>query len=474
MGSMELRLQKIAAELEDARETLHEAVDEYRRAIRKRRARRRRLAALAALSALLSVGFSTADTASFGAGETTVAASSCAPGSSAIGNASFDVSGDTAVARFTVLAGCGETQVSFASYKMLSGPDNLFPQVLFDSDSHVLSEGQHSMTIHIPDCFWQIDLATGPVLPTIDENNLYGSRLAIALHGGGATCAQTPPGTTTATTGTTTTAPTTTTSPVTTTTTTTTTTATTPTATTPTATTTTQAPVTAPPVVPSTTDVSITKVADKTDATVGQQVTYLITVTNNGPAAALDVTVVDPLPTQETLVSVSDPACTGTSVITCSFGTLEVGATRSVTVVTLAKDVGAATNTATVSTTTPESNLTNNQAQTTVNITNRFTPPTICVSLKLVHTPLVAGRKATVGVHVVSSPPTTTTPRVVELRGPGISPIRKKTDASGHARFTVRPSTAGVLQVRALRAPSCRVLSELPVAGVFKPPAFTG
>jgi uncharacterized repeat protein (TIGR01451 family) len=220
--------------------------------------------------------------------------------------------------------------------------------------------------------------------------------------------------------------------------------------------------------------VSITKVADKTNAIVGQQVTYMVTVTNNGPAAALDVTIVDPLPTQETLVSVSDPACTGTSVITCSFGTLEAGATRSVTVVTLAKHAGAATNAVTVSTTTPESNPTNNQTQTTVTITDRFTPPTICVSLKLDHAPLVAGRKVTIDVHVVSSPPTTTAPRVVELRGPGINPIRKKTDTSGHTRFTVRPSAAGVLQVRALRAPSCRGLSEIPVAGIFKPPDFTG
>jgi hypothetical protein len=496
VGSTELRLRKIAAELEDAREALHEAVDEYRRASRKRRARRRRLAALTALSVLFSIGFSTADTPSFGADKTTVADSPCAAGSGTIGDASFAVRGDTAVASFTVLGGCGETQVSFASYKMLSGPDNLFPQVLFDSDSHVLSEGHHSMTIHIPDCFWQIDLATGPVLATIDENNLYGPRLAIALHGGGATCAQTTTGTTTATTGTTTTgttttagttttttttagttttAPATTTSPVTTTTTATTTTAmTTTTATTATAPTTTQVSTT--PLVPSNADVSVTKVADKTDAIVGQQVTYMVTVTNNGPGPALDVTIVDPLPTQETLVSVSDPACTGTSVITCSFGTLDAGATRSVTVVTRAEHAGAATNAVTVSTTTPESNPTNNQTQTTVTIhnRNRFTPPATCVSLKLDHTPLVAGRKAIVVVHVVSSPPNSRATGVVELRGPGITPIRKKTDTSGHARFTVRPSGAGLLQVQALRAPSCRALGELPVAGVFKPPAFTG
>ena len=207
--------------------------------------------------------------------------------------------------------------------------------------------------------------------------------------------------------------------------------------------------------------------------TVGQQVTYMLTVTNSGPAAALDVVVVDPLPTQETLVSVSDPACTGTATVTCSFGALAAGDTRTVTIVTLAQSTGTATNVATASTATPESNTTNNQSQTTVTIHGHLRPPVICSRLTLDHTPLEVGRKATLVVEVRKGSSAAAAIRV-DVHGPGIAEVRK-TDATGHARFTVTPRGSGVLQVRASQSPSCQAaLTESPVAGTFKPPKFTG
>jgi len=432
---------------------------------------------------IFSAGFSTADTPSFGAGGKAAAAPPCAPGSGAVADASFTLSDGTAVATFTVLPGCGGTQVSFASYEMLSGPDELFPQTLYDSESQTLSEGRHSLTVNVPGCFWQIDLATGPVLSTIEKNSLYGGRLVIALHGGDAACPPTtttgtsttgtiPTGTTsTSTTGTTSTMTTGTTS-ITTPATTTSATSTAPTTTATTVTTTVQAP-SPPAAVPPTVDVSVTKVADKTDATVGQHVTYILTVTNSGPATALDVVIVDPLPAQEALVSVSDPVCTGTAAVTCSFGALAAGATRIVTVVTVAQNVGAATNVVTASTTTPESNTTNNQSQTTVTIHDRFKPPAICARLTLDHTPLVAGREAALVVELRNGESASAGIRV-DVRGPGIAEVRK-TDATGRARFVVTPHGSGVLQVRALQSPSCpATLTERPVAGTFQPPAFTG
>jgi hypothetical protein len=90
-----------------------------------------------------------------------------------------------------------------------------------------------------------------------------------------------------------------------------------------------------------------------------------LTVVNNGPVAAENVTVSDPLPTGVGFVSVtsSSGTCTGGSTISCSLGTMAVGATVSITItVSTSLDTPEQlSNTATVDTTTDESDLTNNQ-----------------------------------------------------------------------------------------------------------------
>jgi uncharacterized repeat protein (TIGR01451 family) len=219
--------------------------------------------------------------------------------------------------------------------------------------------------------------------------------------------------------------------------------------------------------------VTITKVADRTSATVGEQITYIVTVTNAGPAVAANVVVVDPLPPQETLVSVNDPACSGTTVITCSFGELAVGASRAVTVVTIAKTEGTASNVASVSTSTPESNSANNRAEVTTPITGVFRPPAVptpvCTRLKIGHGPLVAGRSAVVTVAVRG----TAEPVVVSIHGAGVS--QSKETVAGHARFVVTPRAAGVLRVRVVQPSACpAALAEVPVPGEFRPPVLTG
>jgi len=84
--------------------------------------------------------------------------------------------------------------------------------------------------------------------------------------------------------------------------------------------------------------------------TEGDEYAYDLTVTNNGPANATDVVIVDPLPGSATFVS-ADPGCTESSgTVTCAIGALAAGAsaTRSITVV--AGSAGSdLTNTATVS-----------------------------------------------------------------------------------------------------------------------------
>lgn len=82
-------------------------------------------------------------------------------------------------------------------------------------------------------------------------------------------------------------------------------------------------------------DLAITKVAEK--AVAGENITYVMTVVNNGPADAVNATVIDPLP--ETLTFVSATAGTGQTCtqkaigLTCELGTMAPGASTTITVV---------------------------------------------------------------------------------------------------------------------------------------------
>ncbi|HYR28574.1 MAG TPA: Calx-beta domain-containing protein [Thermoanaerobaculia bacterium] len=72
----------------------------------------------------------------------------------------------------------------------------------------------------------------------------------------------------------------------------------------------------------------------------GSQVTYTITVTNDGSAAATNVTVVDPLPASLTFVSTTPTqgSCSGPAPVTCNLGTLAAGGTATITLVATASN----------------------------------------------------------------------------------------------------------------------------------------
>ena len=112
-------------------------------------------------------------------------------------------------------------------------------------------------------------------------------------------------------------------------------------------------------------DVTIEKSADPTLTVAGDEVTYTVTVTNNGPADAENVVVDDSLPDGVTFVStdgcIEDDTVGG--VPECSLGTLAADASVSYTItVTVDAESGTIMNTVTVSTDTPESNPDNNEA----------------------------------------------------------------------------------------------------------------
>lgn len=115
-------------------------------------------------------------------------------------------------------------------------------------------------------------------------------------------------------------------------------------------------------------DLAITKTDSPDPVVNGADVTYTITVTNNGAANAQSVVVTDDLPANVSFVSC---ASTGGGVCggsgnnrTVTFSSLASGASATITLVATANDAPGATisNTATVSSATPDSNTSNNSA----------------------------------------------------------------------------------------------------------------
>ena len=94
-------------------------------------------------------------------------------------------------------------------------------------------------------------------------------------------------------------------------------------------------------------------------------ITYRLTVTNKGPAAAANVVVTDPQPAKVQFFSASSTigSCSGTTTVTCALGTLNNGQSATVTITgRLDKRGGSVTNTASVSSGTPDPNTGNNSS----------------------------------------------------------------------------------------------------------------
>ena len=113
---------------------------------------------------------------------------------------------------------------------------------------------------------------------------------------------------------------------------------------------------------------ALTKTAAPARAVAGEPLTWTLQLTNGGPSAAEDVHVVDPVPADVAVTSVSAP-CTATGQdVVCAFGTLPAGATREITITGTvgAGATGTLRNTATASTITPGPNPVTAVAETPV------------------------------------------------------------------------------------------------------------
>ncbi|HEX3557712.1 MAG TPA: FG-GAP-like repeat-containing protein, partial [Pyrinomonadaceae bacterium] len=126
-------------------------------------------------------------------------------------------------------------------------------------------------------------------------------------------------------------------------------------------------------------DLAVTKTDSPDPAVSGNQLTYTITATNNGPDPATGVAVNDPLPAGVSFVSAtpSQGTCSGTATVNCRLGTLVSGANATVTIVVTPNVAGTLTNTATVSSVQPDPHTANNSA--TANTTVNSPPPTFSI-----------------------------------------------------------------------------------------------
>jgi uncharacterized repeat protein (TIGR01451 family) len=141
-------------------------------------------------------------------------------------------------------------------------------------------------------------------------------------------------------------------------------------------------------------DLSASMTAAAVISAISGEITYSVQVKNNGPEEARGVALSDSLPAGTSLISAatSQGTCTGTSAVTCSLGTLNSGATASLTI-KLKSGFGTITNTATVSSLAIDGNGGNNSATA---VSNLLRP---CVVPKLKKLRLKKAKKALRKAH---------------------------------------------------------------------------
>jgi len=206
---------------------------------------------------------------------------------------------------------------------------------------------------------------------------------------------------------------------------------------------------------------------------VNGQLTYTIVVGNNGPDAATQVTLADPLPAGTTFVSVATTqgSCTGGALISCNLGTIAKGATVTITLVVTAQQPGTITNTVTVVGKEPESNTDNNRAIATTRVpapaVKRAPKKVVCDTVTAGPKSLSVGRRGTIVVRVTAAGKPVKGRKVV-VKGAGILKTGR-TNAKGVARIVVRPRRAGIVTITVPQKIVCGA-KRIGVVGAFQPP----
>lgn len=121
-------------------------------------------------------------------------------------NGPITIANGVATVRFTVASGCKDIQLSLVSYKAASATfseQTAGQQQLYDARTGIFSAGTYTLTVAVPNCYYQVDFVYGmPIehLGPAGTNNFYGKqgRLISSANGGTSSCTSTntPPTTT--------------------------------------------------------------------------------------------------------------------------------------------------------------------------------------------------------------------------------------------------------------------------------------
>ncbi|MEA2218861.1 MAG: hypothetical protein QOJ35_1487 [Solirubrobacteraceae bacterium] len=113
-------------------------------------------------------------------------------------------------------------------------------------------------------------------------------------------------------------------------------------------------------------DLRLQKTASVPALPQNHQLTYTLTATNDGPSAATNVVVGDPLPAGVSFVSASAGCVNAAGTVTCALGTIADGASASATITVTATANGTRVNTATVASDNPDPDPSDNAGSVTV------------------------------------------------------------------------------------------------------------
>jgi uncharacterized repeat protein (TIGR01451 family) len=122
------------------------------------------------------------------------------------------------------------------------------------------------------------------------------------------------------------------------------------------------------------------QLADNPDpVTAGRNITYTVTIVNNGPDRATGVSLTDTVPAGLTFVSadVSPGNCSGTTTITCTLGAVDRNETVTLALVFKTSTTGTVTNTIQVQGSQNDPDMANNAAATTTRVAPGQRPCTI-------------------------------------------------------------------------------------------------
>ena len=122
---------------------------------------------------------------------------------------------------------------------------------------------------------------------------------------------------------------------------------------------------------PTSANLSLTKTASPNPGVTLANLTYRLTVTNNGPSPATNVVVTDNLPVGINFTSATPTqgTCSGTATVTCNLGSLARNAMAVISIIVVPQSAGTLTNTASVAATESDPDASDNSVslQTTIN-----------------------------------------------------------------------------------------------------------